>query len=91
MKKQGWKYGAVLMVTLAFVLSASLALAGPGGWGGGMGPGYGKWGNGGGMGGGYPYTASLTPEQSQAFQTLRQAYLRRSPPFKPSSSPRRAN
>lgn len=80
MKKQGWKYGAVLMATLAFVLSASLALAGPGGWGGGMGPGYGKWGNGRGMGG-YLNTASLTPEQSQQIQTLREAYLKEITPL----------
>lgn len=82
MKKQGLMYGAVLMVTLAFVLSASLALAGPGGWGGGggMGQGYGKGGRGCGMGG-YLNTASLTPEQSQQIQTLREAYLKEITPL----------
>lgn len=87
MKKGRMRFGAVLVMTMAFVLTASIALAGPGGWGrgmggggmGGMGGGYGHGGWGQGMGpgqGGYANAGSLTPEQSQKLQTMREAYLK---------------
>lgn len=87
MKKGRMRFGAVLVMTMAFVLTASIALAGPGGWGrgmggGGMGPGHGGWGQGMGPGqGGYAYAGSLTPEQSQKLQTIREAYLKEITPL----------
>jgi Spy/CpxP family protein refolding chaperone len=67
MKKSGTKLSGIFVITLAtFLLSASLALAGPGGWGRGMGMGHG-W---------YPNTGSLSPEQSQELQVLRENYLK---------------
>lgn len=71
MKNGRTKYAGVLVMTMAFVLSASLALAGPGGWGGGMGPGYG-W---------YPYAASPTPEQSEEVRVRQEAYLKEITPL----------
>ena len=88
MKKGKMKYGAIVVMTMALMLSASLALAGPGGGGGrgmgggGMGPGHGGWGQGMGPGqGGYGYAGSLTPEQSQKLQTIREAYLKEITPL----------
>jgi len=86
MEKGKTKYGAVLVVTIALVFSASLALAGRGGWGmggGGMGPGQGGWGQGmvprqAGCG----YAGSLTAEQTQKLQTLREAYLQEITPLR---------
>jgi Spy/CpxP family protein refolding chaperone len=65
------KYAGVLVVTMAFALSASFALAGPGGWGPGMGPGFGL----------YPYAASATPEQSEELRVQQEAYLKEITPL----------
>lgn len=65
---------SILVLGMAFVLSASLVFAGPRGWGHGMGPGYG-W---------CPYTDSnlnLTEEQSAKLQTLRETYLKEITPL----------
>ena len=65
---------------VVLVLTASLAVAGPWGRGGGMGPGSG-------MGHGFdmaPYSASnqnLTAEQSGKLQSLREAYLQEVTPL----------
>lgn len=93
MKKDKAKYGAVLVVTIALVFSASFALAGRGGWGrgmggggmggSGMGPGQDGWGQGMGLRqGAQGYTGSLTTEQSQKLQTLREAYLQEITPLR---------
>jgi len=71
MKSGRTKYAGVLVIAMAFVLSASFALAGPGGQGPGVGPGYG-W---------YPYAASPTPEQSEEVRVRQEAYLKEITPL----------
>jgi Spy/CpxP family protein refolding chaperone len=65
---------SILMVGVVLVLSASLALAGPWGSGGGMAPGYGM----------APYAApppNLNAEQSAKLQTLRESHLKEIAPL----------
>ena len=71
MKSGRTKYAGVLVIAMALVLSASWALAGPGGQGPGMGPAYG-W---------YPYAASPTPEQSEEVRVRQEAYLKEITPL----------
>jgi hypothetical protein len=71
MKNGKIKCVGVLVMTTAFVLSASLALAGPDGWGPGVGPGYG-W---------YPSAASPTPEQSEELRSRQESYLKEITPL----------
>ena len=65
------KYAGAVVIAMALVLSGSLALAGPGGWDPGMGPGYG-W---------YPFGASPTSEQSEELRSRQEAYLKEITPL----------
>ncbi len=89
MKVSGKKIGMVLVGLSIVMISVSLAVAGPGGFGGRMsgkgggGCGMGPFG-GGGMGGGPGnclYSGSLTPEQAKATQVLREEHLKEIAPL----------
>lgn len=61
---------SILVVGAALILSATLALAGPGGRGMGPGGGYGR-----GSGMGYSAIPDLTPDQSAQIKALQEAFL----------------
>jgi Spy/CpxP family protein refolding chaperone len=79
------KKWSILAVGAALVLSATLALAGPGGRGMGPGGGYGR-----GSGMGYSAIPDLTPDQSAQIKALQEAFLQEIEPIQEVLAAKRA-